>query len=98
MLSISTTEPQPYWANEVPSDAEIRDAEKRHLDAFDSSDIAELIEADDQELLFSLRHNNISAVGSILTRRYKKLIDDRVEFSVYGRVLDKVALAAGRVA
>lgn len=89
---------QPYWTEETPSDAEIRDAEKRHKAAFKAEDICELIKEDDPVLVNAFLTKCPSVIGAILSQRFEARMDELVEFSVYGRVLNKVKYAEGNVA
>jgi hypothetical protein len=73
-----------------PSDLEIRNAEKLHKAAFQAADICELIEAYDPVLVAAFQQKNVMVIGAILSQRFEASIDAMVEFSVYGRVLDKV--------
>ena len=80
-------EPQPYWSDTEPTDAEIRAAEKRHKDAFDADELVEMVASHPEKLLDAIKEGNKAAIGSILVGLYNKHLDEMVEYAVYGRVL-----------
>ena len=78
---------EPY---QEPTESEIRDAEKRHKEAFNADALVEMVADNPNLLLEAIQEGNKAAAGSILVALYNRHLDAMVEYSIYGRVLSSI--------